>query len=145
MKSPSLYMIRKEKRRKIINPKILAKNNIKVNLVGNRVIFMEISKQVMIFIKNIQISNLSKIAKIAQRKISIHLGEIFIKLRVKVQKSGRILIKNKKNSKSKKIKKKKKKEKSHGTEDILKKKKIFLENIIMEIRKILKKMLEIKI
>ena len=145
MKSPSLYMIRKEKRRKILNPKISAKNNIKVNLVGNRVIFMEISKQVMIFIKNIQISNLSKIAKIAQRKISIHLGEIFIKLRVKVQKNGRILIKNKKNNKSKKIKKKKKKEKSLGTEDILKKKKIFLENIIMEIRKILKKMLEIKI
>jgi hypothetical protein len=138
-------MIRKEKRRKILNPKISAKNNIKVNLVGNRVIFMEISKQVMIFIKNIQISNLSKIAKIAQRKISIHLGEIFIKLRVKVQKNGRILIKNKKNNKSKKIKKKKKKEKSLGTEDILKKKKIFLENIIMEIRKILKKMLEIKI
>ena len=97
-----------------------------------------------IFIKNIQISNLSKIARIAQRKISIHLGEIFIKLRIKVQKSGKILIKNKKNSKSKKIKKKKKKEKSLGTEDILKKKKIFLENIIMEIRKISKKMLEIK-
>ena len=131
MKSPNLYMIRKEKRRKILNPKILAKNNIKVNLVGNRVIFMEISKQVMIFIKNIQISNLSKIARIVQRKISIHLGEIFMGHTLVIKINGSKLIKKRNKNKKNKIKNKNKnkrvKGRSHGMVDIQKKKKTFLE------------------
>ena len=148
MKNLKLYMIKKEKRPKIHNPKILAKtilNNIKVNRIINQVIFMEILKRVMIFIKNILISHLlSRIIKIVQRKIGIHHGEIFIILKLKIQKSGKRLIKNKKKNKKVIIKKKKKKEKSLGMEVIHKKKKIFLENIIMEIKKILKKMQEIK-
>ena len=147
MKNLKSYMIKKERRPKIHNPKILAKtilNNKKVNRIINQVIFMEILKRVMIFIKNILISHLSRIIKIAQRKISIHLGEIFIILKLKIQKSGRRLIKNRNKNKKVITKKKKKKEKSLGMEDIHKKKKIFLENIIMEIKKILKKIQEIK-
>lgn len=140
-------MIKKERRPKIHNPKILAKtilNNKKVNRIISQIIFMEILKRVMIFIKNILISHISRIIKIAQRKISIHLGEIFIILKLKIQKSGRRLIKNRNRNKKVITKKKKKKEKSLGMEDIHKKKKIFLENIIMEIKRILKKMQEIK-
>ena len=148
-------MIKKEKRLKIRNLKILAKsilNNLKgniKNLAVIKVIFMEILKQAMIFIKNILISHHNKIIKIAQRKISIHLGEIFIIHNLKIQISGSRLIKNRKNNnkrnKNKMVnKKKKKKEKSLGMEDIHKKKKIFLKSIIMG-NKGLKKMLEIKI
>jgi hypothetical protein len=137
-------MTKKERRLRIHNSRILAKNNKNVNLVGNQVIFMEISKQVMIFIKNILISLNSRAARRAQRKINIHHGEISITQKLKIQISGRMLIRNKKNNRNKTIRRKKKKEKSHGMEDIHRKKKIFSENIIMETNIILKKMQGIK-
>ena len=144
MKSLNLFTTKKERRLRIHNSRILAKNNKNVNLVGNQVIFMEISKQVMIFIKNILISLNSRATRRALRKINIHHGGISITQKLKIQISGRMLIRNKKNNRNKRIRRKKKKEKSHGMEDIHRKKKIFSENIIMETNIILKKMQGIK-
>lgn len=108
MKSLNLFTTKKERRLRILNSRILAKNNKNVNLVGNQVIFMEISKQVMIFIKNILISLNSRAARRAQRKINIHHGEISITQKLKIQISGRMLIRNKKNNRNKRIRRKKK-------------------------------------
>jgi hypothetical protein len=151
MKNLKKYMIKKEWMQKIhnINNKI---NNIlgmqKRNKAVNQIIFMEILRQVKIFIKSILILHHSKKVIKAQRKINILHGEIFMGHSLVIKINGSNHIKKRNNNKKNKIKNKNKKEnkkgRSHGMVVILKKKKIFLENIIMVINKILKKMLEIK-
>lgn len=144
-------MIKKEWNKKIhnINNKI---NSMLVrqkrNKIVNLVIFMEILRQVKIFIKSILILHHSKKIMKALRKINIHLGEIFMGHTLVIKTNGSKLIKKRNKNKKNKIKNKNKnkrvKGRSHGMVDILKKKKTFLENIIMAITLILRKMQEIK-
>jgi hypothetical protein len=144
-------MIKKDLRLKIhnFNNQI---NNIQEMQEKNKkviqIIFMGILRQVMIFIKSIQILHHSNQIIKAPRKINIHLGEIFMghTLVIKINGSKLIMIRN--SNKDNKIKNKNKdkrmKEKSRGMGDILRKRKIFSGNIIMVITSILNNKQEIK-
>jgi len=103
---------------------------------------MEILKQVMIFTKNILILHKNSKIRIVNNKINIHLGEIFINQKKNKKRIGNKHTKIKRiitrNNIKKKRKKNRKKERNLGMVDIQEVKRIFLENIIMVINKILR-------